>query len=117
MLSYFILSSFFDDTRWNCGGGRTPWNTWVSCEEQPNGNIYQTDPFGEIKAEKLTLGSDGGRFESFTYDISDLSTPHFFVTEGTYPNWTKTTIILKFNTSPVQPFSYFHGFFCIFHSH
>lgn len=20
-------------TTWNCGGGLTPWNTWISCEE------------------------------------------------------------------------------------
>jgi secreted PhoX family phosphatase len=54
----------------NCGGGRTPWMTWVSCEEESNGNIYQVDPSGVRKAQKMTLGSDGGDWESFAYDIA-----------------------------------------------
>jgi hypothetical protein len=66
----------------NCGGGRTPWNTWVSCEEiEFDGLIYQVDPFGERDAQVLKLGSNGGRWESFAYDIRDRSKPRFFVTE------------------------------------
>ena len=64
------------------GGGRTPWNTWVSCEEvEFDGQIYQVDPFGERKAEVMTLGSDGGRWESFAYDVRNKEEPHFFATE------------------------------------
>lgn len=66
------------DTEANCGGGRTPWNTWISCEEQPNGVLWQVDPTGERESEKITLGLDGGHFESFAYDIRHS---HFFVTE------------------------------------
>ena len=66
---------------WNCGGGRTPWNTWVSCEEAPKGVIWQVDPMGGHKPEQLAMGSQGGRWESFTYDIRDLNAPRFFVTE------------------------------------
>ncbi|MFG2980049.1 alkaline phosphatase PhoX [Streptomyces sp. NPDC048258] len=40
--SYRILSN----TRQNCAGGKTPWNTWLSCEEVSLGYMYETDPYG-----------------------------------------------------------------------
>ncbi|MFJ8014045.1 alkaline phosphatase PhoX [Streptomyces sp. NPDC096339] len=40
--SYRILSN----TRQNCAGGKTPWNTWLSCEEVSLGYVYETDPYG-----------------------------------------------------------------------
>ena len=66
---------------WNCGGGRTPWETWVSCEEHRDGRCWQVDPQGVRPAEKLTVGSETGHFESFTYDIRNMSEPHFYITE------------------------------------
>ncbi|MGW2116897.1 PhoX family protein [Streptomyces zhihengii] len=40
--AYRILS----DTRQNCAGGKTPWNTWLSCEEVSLGYVYEADPYG-----------------------------------------------------------------------
>ncbi|MFI5617643.1 alkaline phosphatase PhoX [Streptomyces sp. NPDC051567] len=38
------------DTRQNCAGGRTPWNTWLSCEEVSRGYVYEADPWGKNPA-------------------------------------------------------------------
>jgi secreted PhoX family phosphatase len=47
-------------TQTNCAGGATPWRTWLSGEEHPEGQIWECDPTGRRQGRALPAL---GRFE------------------------------------------------------
>lgn len=70
----------------NCGGGMSPWNTWISCEEVDNGQCWQVDPnpdspYHNSPNATLLGGPNGGAYETVAVDNTDEDKPVFFTTE------------------------------------
>jgi len=47
--------SILAGTQRNCAGGKTPWGTWLSCEEINYGAVWECDPIGAVPAVERPL--------------------------------------------------------------
>lgn len=66
-------------SRLNCGGGVTPWGTWLSGEETDIGLIWECDPFDRTGLSARAITGCG----SFTHEAAavDPTTHTFYLTE------------------------------------
>lgn len=54
--SVTAASRILSGTNRNCAGGKTPWDTWLSCEEVDTGRVWETFPFGGTAVARPAMG-------------------------------------------------------------
>jgi secreted PhoX family phosphatase len=67
----------------NCGGGRSPYNTWLTCEENgSSGYTWEASPEGAFTGRKTNLVPYGGNFESVAFDFDPSVNRHvYYITD------------------------------------
>mmetsp|Transcript_11087 Transcript_11087/g.16285 ORF Transcript_11087/g.16285 Transcript_11087/m.16285 type:complete len:559 (+) Transcript_11087:190-1866(+) len=84
--------------RRNCGGGRTPWGTWLTSEESGTGSVYEVDPndnTGTDYCRSPIVPPEGGNYESNAYweSTEGDNKYHFYTTNDSGSNYRLTRFI------------------------
>ena len=73
-------STLLSGTSKHCGGGQTPWGTWLTGEETNNGQVWEVNSWSR-ETQKTVIGDNTGNYyESAAFDNRDQTNPAVYVT-------------------------------------